>query len=85
MELVVVERSFPEPVEFFDVQAMEDRFSWCLEMRNVRFLHTYFSADRQRMMCVYEAPDAESVRDANRQAGLPFERVWTATLHKSAK
>ena len=85
METVVVVRSFPEPVVFDDVQAMEDKFSWCLEIRNIRFLLSYFSTDRRRMICVYEAPDAESVREANVQAGLPFDHVWSATIHRSAK
>lgn len=77
---VVVERSFPEPVRFEDVQAKEDASAWCLEAHGVRFLRTFFSADRRRMICVYEAPDAESVRLANREAGLPFDAVWTASI-----
>ena len=28
------------------------------------------------MLCLYEAPDAESVRQAQREAGVPFERAW---------
>jgi len=28
------------------------------------------------MICLYHAPDAESVRLAQRQAGMPLERVW---------
>lgn len=30
------------------------------------------------MVCIYAAPDAESVRSAQRQAGMPFETVWAA-------
>jgi hypothetical protein len=32
------------------------------------------------MICEYEAPDAEAVRNVQRTASLPFERVWTATM-----
>ena len=85
MEIVVVERTFAESVPFESVQALEDAFSWCLDMRQVTFLHYYFSLDRRRMICVYEAPDAESVRDANTQAKLPFDRVWSATRHASSR
>ena len=28
-------------------------------------------------MCLYRAPDAESVRIAQREAGMPVERVWS--------
>ena len=80
MSVVVVERSFPQPVAFADVQAIEDRGAWCLEAHGVRFLKSYFSRDRRRMMCLYEAPDAESVRLAQERAGVPFERAWASRV-----
>lgn len=80
--LVLVERSFPEPVRFEDIQDLESRGAWCLELHRVRFLRTYFSLDRRRMICVYDAPDAESVRLAQTKAGLPFDRVWSAVLYR---
>ncbi len=76
--LVVVERTFPEPVDFEAIQAIEDRGAWCLEVHHVRFLRTYFARDRRRMICLYEAPDAESVRLAQYQAGMALERAWPA-------
>ena len=78
MSTVLVERSFAEPVAFEDIQALEDRGAWCLEAHGVRFLRTYVSRDRRRMVCLYDAPDAESVRLAERKAGVPFERAWSA-------
>lgn len=78
-ELVVVERTFPEPVEFDVLQSLEDRFAWCSEQHQVTFVGSYFSSDRRRMICLYRAPDAESVRTVNRTAGMPFDRVWTAS------
>jgi hypothetical protein len=80
MSVVVVERSFREPVALPDVQALEDRGAWCLEAHGVRFLRTYFSRDGRRMACLYEAPDAESVRLAQEKAGMPFERAWAARV-----
>ena len=85
MEYVIVERAFDEPVSIDDIQAIEDRGAWCLEMYRVRFLQTYFSTDRKRMICVYEAPDAEAVRVAQSKAGVPFERVWAASFHDSSE
>ena len=82
MTLVVVEREFPEPAVFDEIQAVEDAGAWCLDLHQVRFVRTYFSSDRQRMICLYEAPDAESVRLSQRRIGLPFERVWAATDHE---
>lgn len=74
---VVVERQFAEPVALEDIQAIEDKSAQCLQMRNVEFMRTFFSLDRRRMLCLYAAPDAESVREAQREAGMPVEAVWT--------
>lgn len=78
---VAVERRFEEAVALADIQAREDAESHCLEMRNVRYLQTFFSADRKRMLCFYSAPDAESVRQAQQQAGMPVESVWAFTRY----
>ena len=76
---VIVERTFETPVELAEVQSLEDRGAWCLQTHHVRFLRTWFARDRRRMICLYEAPDAESVRIAQRDAGMPVDRVWTGT------
>jgi hypothetical protein len=73
---VIVERSFDDAVELQAIQDIENAGIRCLEMRNVRFLRSCFSADRRRMLCLYAAPDAESVRQAQREAGMPFDEAW---------
>jgi hypothetical protein len=75
---VVVERRFGQPVTLESLQAAEDAAASCLALHRVTFLRTFFSLDRLRMICLYHAPDAESVRVAQRQAGMPVERVWAA-------
>jgi Nickel responsive protein SCO4226-like len=76
---VIVERSFEEPVNLEEVQAIEDASAGCLETHRVKFSRTFFSVDRKRMLCLYEAPDAESVRVAQREAAMPVDRVWAFT------
>lgn len=73
---VMVRRSFSEPVTLEAIQAIESVGAACLEVRHVGFVRTYFSADRKRMLCLYRAPDAESVREAQRYAGMPMDDVW---------
>jgi hypothetical protein len=73
---VLVERRFGEPVTIEEIQAIEDAGAWCLEAHDVKFARTFFSRDRKRMTCLYEAPDAESVRLAQREAAMPVEKVW---------
>ena len=73
---VVVERRFDEPTAVEALQAIEDAGAWCLDLHKVTFLRTFCSGDSKRMICLYRAPDAESVRLAQTQAGMPVERVW---------
>jgi len=73
---ILVERQFDDGVELQHIQDIEDAGVACLDSRNVRFIRTFFSADQKRMICLYEAPDAESVRQAQREAGVPFEDAW---------
>lgn len=73
---VLVERRFPAPVALAAIQAIEDAAAGCLETHRVRSVRTFLARDRRRMICLYQAPDAESVRLAQRQAGMPVERVW---------
>jgi len=73
---VLVSRRFGEPAVLAEIQAIEDAGGGCLEAHRVRFVRTFFSSDRRRMVCLYHAPDAESVRMAQREAGMPVERVW---------
>ena len=80
MARVMVERKFEDPASFDELQSQEDAFAWCAEQHAVTFIRSYFSRDRRRMICEYEAPDAEAVRRLQRTASMPFERIWTATV-----
>jgi hypothetical protein len=77
MPTVLVERLFEEPVAFEGAHALEEAMGWCLEQHRVQWVRSYFSTDGRRSLCLYHAPDAESVRLAQHQAGLPFDAVWT--------
>jgi hypothetical protein len=77
MKLVIVERTLTEPVSVEQVAARVAA-SPCLDAHGVRLVRSLISLDGLRMVCEYEAPDAESVRQANRKSGLAFDRVWTA-------
>lgn len=74
---VLVERSFTRPVTVEQIQVIEDAAAGCLQSHRLRFVRTYASLDGRRMLCLYQAPDAESVRLAQREAGMPLDRVWS--------
>ena len=73
---VLVSRRFEEPVVFDEIQAAEQDGASCLLTHRVQRVRTYLSADRRRMISLYQAPDAESVRLALQAASIPVERVW---------
>lgn len=83
-ELVLVTRHFDEPVELQALQERVQQGAWCLEQHRVRWVRSWLARDRHTMLCAYAAPDAESVRSAQRQAELPFSsassvRVFVAS------
>jgi hypothetical protein len=73
---VVVVHGFDTPADFGARQVLEDVDMGCFQLHRVRLLRSYLSNDRLRMVCLYQAPDAESVRIAQRRAGLPADRAW---------
>lgn len=80
MASVIVEYTFAEPKSDDELSRMAARLDQCLEIRNGAWVRSSLSADRKRMICEFEAPDADSVREALRAAGQSFDRVWPATV-----
>jgi hypothetical protein len=78
MRLVVVERTFTDPVTYESIKAAFDRQPGCLEAHRVVYLKSYVARDQKRMVCLYEAPDAESVRRVQDKVQAPFLRAWPA-------
>lgn len=76
MASIVLERRFDPGLTSADLELMFERLGPCIDERDVRWIRSYLSASGQRMICLFDAPDAESVRQAYRMAGYPFESVW---------
>jgi hypothetical protein len=83
MPLFVVDRVFSPPITTADASAASERLHPCLDERDIKHITTYLSHDGTRGFCVFEASDAERVREANRTANVPFERVWPANEYRS--
>ena len=81
MATIILEHRFasgPFDVERFN--AAQQRNAPCLRAHGVRHTVSYVTRDGLRMICVFEAPDAEAVRRAARQLGLHYDGVWSATV-----
>jgi len=77
---IVVERNFAEPQSDADMAAVANRERSCLEIHRVTWKRSLLSQDRRRLVCEYEAPDAESVRRVQREADAVFDRIWLAQV-----
>jgi hypothetical protein len=82
MGLVIVERSFEHPPSDADLTTVAKREQQCKEIRSITWKRSVLSRDRRRMICEYDAPDAETVRRVQLEAGAPFDSIWSAELHE---
>ncbi len=80
MPCIIVERNFEKPLTQEELSAVEARMAPCLDLYNVRWIRSFWSADRLRMICEYDAADIASVRNVQREAEAKFDRVWAADI-----
>ncbi len=80
MSRIVVERTFEVPQSDADMMAVADRERPCLAAYDVTWRRSLVSSDRKRMVCEYEAADAETMRRIQREAGAQFDRVWVGDV-----
>ncbi|WP_416667356.1 DUF4242 domain-containing protein [Egbenema bharatensis] len=80
MSLVVVETQYDEPTSFEQMSAEEERLTPCLTARQATWQYSLLSKDRCRMICIYKALDAESVRTGYHTARVFFSRTWGGEL-----
>jgi hypothetical protein len=78
MPHIIVEYAFEPPLTDEEFDAMAERLDPCLEARDVHWVQSFLAQDRRRRICIFEAPDAESVRAAYQSAKVGFERAWAA-------
>jgi hypothetical protein len=81
MANVLVEVDFEKPLTDEESRDMGKRIDECVGARKGYWVRSYIAKDGLRMVCQFEAPDAESVREAWRSAGARFNRVWAADLY----
>lgn len=84
MTHIIVEQSFDPPLTPDDFSRLAARIEPCLEQYGVDWIRSYMAADRSRLVCHFQAADAETVRAAYRSADARFDRVWTADVRSPA-
>jgi hypothetical protein len=73
MPLFLVERQFAEEIELgaddvLGITAVNDDVG-------VRWVYSFLSADKRKTYCLYEAPTAETIREAARRNGIPADAI----------
>lgn len=77
---VIVEQSFDPPLTPEAFSRLAARVEPCLEQYGVVWVRSFMAADRRRMICHFEAADADTVRRAYRSADADFDRAWTTEV-----
>jgi hypothetical protein len=87
MKLAVLERIFSPPLSvpmtYDHWMVTNHALDGCLEARQVHWLCSLVSTRGDRCMWLFTAPYTEALREACRQARMPFQQVWTAELGAS--
>lgn len=78
MSLVIVETLADQPLTPENPTETDYKILDCLGARLGTWQYSLLSSDRLRMLCVFEAPDAEAVRESYHRAGGAFDRIWSA-------
>jgi hypothetical protein len=84
MSFAVLERSYlpalTAPMTHGHWMQVNHILDGCLEARDCHWLYSLVSAQGDRSLCLFEVPYTETVREACREARMPFQQVWPADL-----
>lgn len=73
MPLFIIERNFAEQVELNrDIVAESIRVNTDVD---IKWLSSFLSADKKKSYCLYEAPNAEAIREAARRLNMPVDMI----------
>jgi muconolactone delta-isomerase len=82
MPVYMVERSLPgiemQQLAAAQQAAIETSEQFTAEGKDVRYIRTTFVPGESHCMCLFEASDAETVKQVNAVAKIPFTRVVEA-------
>lgn len=73
MPLYVIERHFAEQMEM--TRELASEIHLINDDVGAQWLFSFLSADRKKSYCLYEAPNAESIREAAERANIPADAV----------
>ena len=73
---VIGELSFDAPIAPAELAKLQCSDGWCFGSGRVRLVRLFLARNRKRAVLLFEAPDAESVRQAFRNTQTHFDDIW---------
>lgn len=82
MAIYMVERDLPgikmEELAAAQKAAIQAGKELTAQGKQVRYIRSTFVPGENKCMCLFEAPNAENVREANERAKVPFSKIVPA-------
>ena len=82
MAVYLVERDLPgvtmEQLAAAQKKAIQMGKELTAQGKDVRYIRSTFVPGENKCMCLFEAPNADNVREANERAEIPFSRIVPA-------
>jgi Nickel responsive protein SCO4226-like len=73
MPRYIIERNFAEELELNKESV--DQVERINDDEGVKWIYSFLSADKKKTYCLYEAPNADAIRQAAKRANLPADSV----------
>jgi hypothetical protein len=81
----MVDKIFEQPLSDKEIELSFSQLTPCLNQYGVRWLQSFLSKDRKRMLCTFEAADAESLRMAHHIASVDYEKIWATDILRNER
>jgi len=73
MPRYIIERNFAEQLELGDNDKV--KIKEINDEEGIEWIFSFLSADKRKTYCLYEAPDAESLRKAAKRLNIPADVI----------
>ena len=83
MPRYLVQRTFPGGLAIPADEAGAEAFGRVVARNaelGVTWLQSYVSEDKETMVCIYDGPDPEAIRNAGELNGLPVDRITQVSV-----
>jgi hypothetical protein len=73
MPRFLIERNFAEQIEV--TKDIASTIKQVNDELSVRWVFSFLSADKKKSYCLYEAPNAEAIREAAQRLNIPADKI----------